>query len=141
MLVSVFETAAFCLYSDIFKMKIASKVTKPGADLKTLFFNKVNLQKKMYYYITLLILIIFFSPLCIIYSCLFLYALPLLCELFNNYNFLLLVHSGQVIPNPNKDAKQHIKLFSDFQGKSFRAACYKRCYFSKLSYCISIGPM
>ena len=43
MLVSVFETAAFCLYSDIVKMKIASKVTNPGADLKTLFFNKVNL--------------------------------------------------------------------------------------------------
>ena len=43
MLVSVFETAAFCLYSDIFKMKIASNITKPGADLKTLFFNKVNL--------------------------------------------------------------------------------------------------
>ena len=134
MLVSVFETAAFCLYSDIVKMKIASKVTNPGADLKTLFFNKVNLQRKK-------IIIISFSPLCIIYSCLFIYAHPLLCELLNAYNFLLLVHHGQVIPNPNKDGKQHIKLFSDFQGKSFRAACYKWCYFSKLSYCISIGPM
>lgn len=138
MLGSVFETAAFCLYSDIFKVKIASNVIKPGADLKTLFFNKVNLQKKIYYYT---INFNYFLLLSLHHIFLSLYALPLLCELLNAYNFLLFVHRGQVIPNPNKDAKQHIKLFSDFQEKSFRAACYKWYYFSKLFYCISIGSM
>lgn len=133
MLVSVFETAVFCLYSDIFKTKIASKSQILEQTSKFYFSTRSICRKK--------IIIISFSPLCIIYSCLFIYTLPLLCELLNAYNFLLLVHSGQVIPNPNKDAKQRIKLFSDFQGKSFRAACYKWCYFSKLSCCISIGPM
>lgn len=133
MLVSVFETAAFCLYSDIFKTKIASKSQILEQTSKFYFSTRSICRKK--------IIIISFSPLCIIYSCLFTYALPLLCELLNAYNFLLLVHSGQFIPNPNEDAKQRIKLFSDFQGKSFRAACYKWCYFSKLSCCIFIGPM
>lgn len=97
MLVSVFETAVFCLYSDIFKTKIASKSQILEQTSKFYFSTRSICRKK--------IIIISFSPLCIIYSCLFIYTLPLLCELLNAYNFLLLVHSGQVIPNPNKDAK------------------------------------
>lgn len=95
MLVSVFETAVFCLYSDIFKTKNVSKSQILEQTSKFYFQQGQSVEKKL----------LLFPPLfCIIYSCLFIYTLPLYVN-FNAYNFLLLVHSGQVIPNPNEDAK------------------------------------
>ena len=53
MLVSVFETAAFCLYSDIFKTKIASKSQILKQTSKFYFSTRSICRKKNYYYFLL----------------------------------------------------------------------------------------
>ena len=90
MLVPVFETAALCLCSDMFKTKIASEVTNPVAELKTLFIFQQGqpVEKNCYQTINFncFLLRSFYRIFLTLYLC---------SEFLSAYTFLLLVHSGQ----------------------------------------------